>query len=125
MPKSKVEKAAHLLDDEMRVHFSHLRAHLYIRTMDIRALDAAVSLAGEAAVPCYPGTTASWRCAKEGAILKLLQQCIPFMRWQKELAEAVVEFLEADTTNGMLTAYIKVLGLREPRRTGRGLARHW
>lgn len=125
MRKSQIERATQLLDEEMRAHFSYLRLFLSIRTLDLRALNAATDLAGEDAVRYHPGTTACWRCAKEGAILKLLQQCIPFMREQRELAEAMVEFLEADTANGMLTAMIKVWALRGTRRVGRPAARIW
>ena len=125
MPKSKVEKAAHLLDDEMRVHFTHLRVTLYVRTTDARALDAVASLAGEDAITCYPGTPAKWKCAKESAILQLLQQCHPHMRWKGELALAIIAFLEATTAEGMFNAMVEVLRLREPRRTGRGTARFW
>jgi hypothetical protein len=125
MPKSKVEKAATLLDNEMRINFSNLRVRLHITTKDIRALDAATSLAGQSAVRCHAGTATAWRCEGEGAILQLLQQCIPFMSTQRELAEAVVEFLEADTTSSMFNAMIKVWGTRESRRPGRPRGAMW
>ena len=117
MSSKKVERAAQLLDAELRVHFSSFRALVCIRTMDIRALDAVVSLAGGDAVRCYPGTPAVWRCAKEGTILQLLQKCVPFMHEQEELAEAVIEFLEADTAEGMFNAMMEVWTLR---RSGKG-----
>lgn len=113
----RVEVVAGLLDECLRIHITtDLRLRLIVRSRDLIALDALATLAGSKP---QAGPRGVWGATKEGVILRVMQECLPFMEEQGELAEAVIEFLEAVTPEDMLSGLLHILTLRRVGRGGR------
>lgn len=110
----RVEVAAALLDEHLRVYIAaDLRLRVIVRTKDLVALDALATLAGGGHATSAQNV---WGSTKEEVLLKVMRECHPFMVERKELAAAVIEFLEATTSEGMLSGLLNILRSRGVRR---------
>jgi len=103
----RTKTVAALLDEGLMVYITtDLRLRLAVRSKDLLALDALTTLAGDST---RSGGVGIWGTSKEKVALKLLRTCLPLMVKRKELAEAIVEFLEAETSEGMLSGLLDIL----------------
>lgn len=113
------ERAARVLDECMHIAFVRLVPSLRLYTHDVTGLDAVDRVIGvkRRAFVKRSGCR-QWRCQEEWDIGVLLKVCVPYMRERKELAEAVLEYLDAKTPKELLAA------LRKTQEVDERLRRH-
>jgi len=110
---TRIQRAAQVLDECMQVQISDFRLRLRLYSNDLLGLDAVRAIMEEHGSQAKGSRRRGGKryllYSREEDIKYLLEICAPLMTERQVLALACLEFLRANTANGLLAAAYKVL----------------